>query len=371
MYQLILHHPYRKGPYAIDISGGENDGLVTAAGYLDHASSPGSGALTFKSPHARVRVPPKPVWNHLFALQIEIIVRVDAFGQRRNLVEGADSFAFFIDELGRPWGTFNAPQHKGGAPTWHGASSATHSPDGVKHTVPIGRWTTLRFEHDGYASLRIVMDGKLIAGNYSLVSGIPPVTAAGVTIGNWTIADQYQLDGAVDDLKIWRYDPDDGLGHFLCRELDAQSAPCWAFQFDWLAELLRNSDTRERVIRLINCVAAAQTEVLRQIRAKGESAIAENSKLAKEYRKLWCDAPIDSRKMKDWQKQFITFLVNTIGQAPLDAILKQVEQCYLNSELADYAPTYIDLARCDPQFIGYIEGFIAALGHQPKSGEYR
>ena len=30
MYQLILHHVYRNGPYAIDISGAENDGLVTA-----------------------------------------------------------------------------------------------------------------------------------------------------------------------------------------------------------------------------------------------------------------------------------------------------------------------------------------------------
>jgi hypothetical protein len=33
MYQLILHHVYRKGPYAIDVSGFENDGLTTAVGY--------------------------------------------------------------------------------------------------------------------------------------------------------------------------------------------------------------------------------------------------------------------------------------------------------------------------------------------------
>jgi hypothetical protein len=224
MFQLILHHVYRKGPYAIDISGARNDGLVTAVGYMDTGASAGSGALLSKSPYARVRVPPSAVLESLFALQIEVVVRVDALGGRRNLVEGADSFAFFVDEWGRLWGTFNGPQYKGGPPTWHGASSGADSPNGISRTVPVGKWITLRYEHDGYASLRLYMDSKLVAANYSLLSGVPAVTGAGVNIGNWTIADNYQLDGAVDDVKLWRYDPDDGFGHFLCRKFDKKSA---------------------------------------------------------------------------------------------------------------------------------------------------
>jgi hypothetical protein len=91
MYQLILHHVYRKGPYAIDVSGFENDGLTTAVGYQSDGIAPGSGALTFNALGARVRVPPKSPWSRLFALNIEMVVRVDALGGRQNLVEGADS----------------------------------------------------------------------------------------------------------------------------------------------------------------------------------------------------------------------------------------------------------------------------------------
>lgn len=361
MYQLILHHTYRKGPYAIDISGAESDGLVTAAGYLDHGVASGSGALTFKSPYARVRVPPKPIWKHLYALKIEVVVRIDALGARRNLVEGADSFAFAVDAAGHLWGTFFGPESKNGPPTWHGSSSATNSPDGIVRTVPVGKWVTLRFEHDGYASLRLFMDDVLIAGRYTLVAGIPPVSGAGVNIGNWTIADQYQLDGAIDEVKIWRYDSDDVLGHFLCRDFDKQSAPCWGLWFDWLAEMLRDPNRRDRVIRLMRCIAAAQTEVLRLVRAKGESAIAQSRRLAEEYRELWCDGPIDSPRMVDWQKRFMKFLLNTVGQEALDGLLRDVRQGYLRSEIEAHMPGYFDAARCDPSFAEYIKGFVRLL----------
>lgn len=357
MFQLILHHTYRKGPYAIDISGTESDGLVTAAGYVDSGIAAGSGALTFKSPYARVRVPAKPVWKHLYALKVEIVVRVDALGSRRNLVEGADSFSFAVDGTGVLWGTFFGPEYKGGPPTWHGANSGTNSPDGASHRVPVGKWVTLRFEHDGFASLRLFIDDKLVAARYSLVAGVPPVTAAGVNVGNWTLTDQYQLDGAVDELKIWRYDPDDVLGHFLCRNLDGKSAPCWSLWFDWLADLLRDPDKRDRVIRLLQCISSAQTEMLRQIRSKGEAAIDESAKLGAEYRDLWCDAPIDGHRMLDWQKRFMQFLLATVGNEAVNALLQQVRRCYTLSELQPHVPRYADPARCDPAFAEYIRGY--------------
>ena len=365
MFQLILHHVYRKGPYPIDISGAENDGIASAVGYIDDGIAAGSGALLFKSPYARVRVPWKPIWQHLLALRVEVVTRIDAVGARRNLVEGADSFAFAVDDLGRPWGAFNGPQLKGGPPGWHGASAATHSPDGIVRTVPIGKWVTLRYEHDGYASLRIYMDGVLVAANYyALVSGVPGVTGAGVNIGNWTIADQYQLNGAIDEVKIWRRDADDSFGHFLCRELSKDSGRCWALFFDWLAAQLRNSDARPRVLRLMRCIASAQEEALRRIRAQGERAIEENRRLAEEYRKLWCDGPIDGQAMLEWQQRFMKFLLKTIGREGLDELINQVRLCYLRGDLQDYLPKDFDPSYCDPAFAGYIQGFSAAFGGQ-------
>lgn len=364
MFQLILHHTYRKGPYAIDVSGTESDGLVTAVGYLDHGVAPGSGALSFKSPNARVRVPPKPIWKHLHALKIEVVVRIDALSARHNLVEGADSFAFGLDADGHLWGTFFGPEFKGGPPTWHGTNSATDSPDGIAKIVPVGRWVTLRFEHDGYASLRLFIDDVLVAGRYSLVAGVPAVSDAGVNIGNWTIADQYQLDGAVDEIKIWRYDPDDVLGHFLCRDFDKQSAPCWALWFDWLGDTLRDPQRGDQVIRLIRCIASVQTEVLRLVRANGEHTIGQSQRLAEEYRDLWCAGPIDGPRMLAWQKRFMKFLLETVGQEALDALFLQIRQCYESSELQAQVPESFDPVRCDPAFAGYIKGFVQLLDGQ-------
>jgi hypothetical protein len=362
MYQLILHHLYRKGPYAIDVSGAQNDGLVTAAGYLDHGVGPGSGALLFKSPYARVRVPPGPLWRDPFALKIEVVVRVDALGSRRNLVEGADSFAFFLDEKGRVWGSVNGSQYPGGPRTWQSANSALNGPAGVVKVVPIRKWVRLRLEHDGYASLRVYLDDKLIAANYGLMSGVPSVGAAGVNIGNWTIADQYQLDGAIDEVKIWRFDPEDGLGHFLGRKFDEHNAPCWGKYFDRLAVAMRDPQTRPRILALMSCIAGAQREILRQIRAAGEGAIEQNSRLAEEYRKIWRDGEIDGPEMKRWQKDFTRFLFDTIGKGTVDGAIARVMVCFARAEFQSYSPQSCNPAKCDPAFAGYIAGFSALLG---------
>ena len=364
MYQLILHHVYRKGPYAIDISGAQNDGLVSAAGYLDHGVSPGSGALVFKSPYARVRVPPRALWQTPRALKIEVVARIDALGARRNLVEGADSFALFVDEKGHVWGSVNGSQYPGGPRTWQGANSGLDGPGGVITTVPVAKWVTLRYEHDGYASLRVYLNNKLIAANYGLMSGVPSVGAAGVSVGNWTIADQYQLDGAIDELKIWRFDPDDGLGHFLGRKFNAHNAPCWGKYFDRLALALQDERARQRVLALMACIARAQREILRRIRAAGEAAIEENARLAAEYRKLWQEGPIDGPKMKLWQKDFARFLFDTIGRATVDAAMAEVSVCYARSELRTYLPQTCDLTKRDSAFVGYITGFAALFEPQ-------
>jgi len=361
MYQLILHHVYRNGPYAIDISGAENDGLVTAVSYLHDGATIGSGALVFKSPHSRIRVPlnRKGLFKKLFALKIEITVRIDALGQRRNLVEGDNSFAFFIDPDGHLWGSYNGPQYAGGPLVWHGANSRDNSPDSVQRKVPIDRWVTLRYEHDGYASIRLYIDNMLAAANYSLRSGVPPVVNTGVIIGNWTLTDAYALDGAIDEVKISRWDPEDSLGHFLSRPLDRCTAPCWKEFFEWFAERLRDPHERERMITLLLCIEKEQTEMVRQLRSKGEKAIVENAKFSEDYRELWQKQPLDSYAMKIWQKRWFKWLIGVIGIDAWMQFSEQMQRCLIGSEMLNHLPEF----DCDDGYAGYLMGFATAIGN--------
>jgi hypothetical protein len=360
MYQLILHHVYRNGPHAIDLSGAENDGLVTAASYLHDGAEPGSGALVFKSSHARVRVPlnKKGLFKHLFALKIEIVVRIDALGQRRNLVEGDASFAFFLDPDGHLWGAFNGPQYAGGPPVWHGANSRDNAPGGAPHKVPLGRWVTLRYEHDGYASLRLYIDDVLVAANYSLRSGIPPVVNTGINIGNWTLSDAYPFDGAVDEVKIWRWDPDEALGQFLGRPMDRCSAPCWRQLFDWLEQKLRDPHERLRILRMLHCIGAAQNDMLRLLRSKGEDAIAANAEHSEKYRKLW-QQPLDSDAMRGWQQDWFKWLISVVGEDAWCQYTERMQHCLIDSDLLNRLPGF----DCDPEFAAYLMGFGEATGN--------
>jgi hypothetical protein len=287
-------------------------------------------------------------------------------------VEGDNSFAFFIDPAGHLWGTFNGPQYSGGPLIWHGANSRDNSPDGIAQVVPLAKWVTLRFEHDGYASIRLFIDDKLVAANYSIVAGVPAVAAAGVNIGNWTLSDAYTLNGAIDEVKIYRYDPDDMLGHFLCRPLNKDNARCWAAYFEWFADLLRDPNMRGRVIRLMQCVAKIQNELIHQLRSKGEHAIAQNNKLSAHYRKLWCTKPIDSPEMHDWQKRWFSWLIDTIGRDAWEAFMHEMQICFARSELQNMLPNKVDLNKCDPAFVSYLEGFrkAAEIPLEKEGGEY-
>jgi hypothetical protein len=308
MYQLILHHNYRLGGQAVDLSGANQHGFVTGAGFEPDGIALNSGALVFKQSSARIRVPKRGIWDSLFALKIEIWVRAEAFGARRNLVEGDNSFAFAIDKHGFLWGTFHAPQIPGGALVWHGANSQINSPNGVPQKVPLNAWVKLSFVHDGYASLRLYIDDILVAANYSLISGIPPVGNAGVHIGNWTLSDQYTFNGQIDEVKIYRYDPDEAYVQFFCRDLNTKSAPCWQNLFQELVKLHEHGSTTEQFAAFIKCIAYLQTEIIRAIRAKGEMVIKENERLTAKYRELWCKGEIDGPEMQAWQEEWLSWL---------------------------------------------------------------
>ncbi len=318
MFKLILHHTYKLAGEAVDTSHNENHGFRTAVPFLPDGISPGSGVLEFAGGPSRVRVTNKPVWQHLRALKIEAWVKLAALGQRRNLVEGDSSFAFFIHPDGLLWGTFLDSAHRtlpipGYGPDWVGANSdSLYAPDHARHTVPLNTWTKLTYLHDGISSLRLYIDDALVGANYNIRAGLRSVGGLGVHIGHWPGDDRYTFQGQIDELKISKYDPDVPYKQFFCRPMDARQMNCWRQVFDNMAAMLSNGEQSRRLIGLMRCLSSAEEELVRASRSKGEVAIKRSDEFSVRYRELWCSGRIDGPEMKklmrDWQRWLLTLL---------------------------------------------------------------
>lgn len=349
MFQLILHHPYTHLPEAIDISGADNHGTVRRpdVGFTPDGASPGSGALKFDLPTCRVLVPKTAMFDHLHAIKVETIVKVRRLGGRRNLVEGDNSFAFFIHPDGTLWGTALGRQTPGGPLGWFGANSALAA-NGI---VPLDQWVTLTYIHDGFASIRLYIDGQLVGSNSSLASPIRPVGPFGIHIGNWPPKDAYPFDGEIDDVRIWRWDPDAAYYQFFCRKPGA----AWKPIFDDLAGWGQGPEGNMRLRELVQCVGKAQTELIRAVRSHGEDAIQANEQFARRYHALWCKGAIDGDEMRQLIDDWLRWLRLVLGRERLAGFLRGMTECFGLAGIRENLKIGADLEKCDPAFAGFID----------------
>lgn len=353
MFKLILHHTYKMYGEAVDISRNENHGFRTAVSYTADGTGANTGVLNFDQPQSRVQVASKPVWMQPRALKIEMWVYLTALGQRRNLVEGDTSFAFFIHPDGVLWGTFVGPETSGGAPTWHGATSdAPFSPDGMQHTVPLNTWTKVTYLHDGISSLRLYINDQLVGANYNLIAAIPSVSSGGVHIGHWPGDDRYTFSGRIDEIKIWKYDPEVPYKQFFCRP---ETRRCWKPVFDSMGAALGDRGRQRAVIGLMLCINDAQQDLLRQMRRQGEPAIEAINKLSESYRELWCSGRIGGDEMKVLLTQWLRLFEDLLGPNYMDQLRRRMFNCWQEFKGEELFKFRRDLLECDPDFAMYIE----------------
>jgi hypothetical protein len=341
VFKLILHHPYTRVPAAIDVSGVDNHGQVRDVDFSADGAAPGSGALNFNLPTSRVSVRATSVFHHLHALKIETRVKVHDLGERRNLVEGDHSFAFFIHPDQTLWGTALGRVTPGGALDWHGTSSST-----ATGLVPLNQWVTLTYIHDGFSSIRLFIDGTLVGATYGLRSPIRPVGPRGVQIGNWPAGDAYAFDGQIDDVKISRWDPEAAYHQFFCRTVDA----CWKGTFTDLARSADTPDGLRRLRSLWQCIGDAQAATIAAVRSQGEEVIRQNDEFARRYRDLWCRGEIDGENMRALVTDWIRWLQTILGRERLAEYLRHVRSC-VDRHLPDRRRSFGD---CDPTFVKYI-----------------
>jgi hypothetical protein len=287
------------------------------------------------------------MFAHLHALKIEFVVRLRALGRRRNLIEGDNSFAFFIHPDGTLWGTAKGRRVAGGPLGFFGASTAV--PGGA--TVPIDRWVTLTYVHDGFSTIDLFIDGALVASENSLHSPIQPVGALGVHIGNWPAGNSYPFRGDIDDVKIWRWDPDAAYTQFFAR----QPGPCWNGIFDELEQKAAEPEGRARLQRAMECMGSAQNELVRLVRSQGRSAIEANEQFSRRYRELWKAGAISGEDMKTLIDEWLGWLRDVVGRERLAEYFNQVAGCYslIGDKIDPEAAARLE--KCDPAFFNYIQ----------------
>ncbi|MBZ0296458.1 MAG: LamG domain-containing protein [Anaerolineae bacterium] len=368
MFKLILHHTYKMYGEAVDISRNENHGFRTAVSYTADGTGANTGVLNFDQPQSRIRVTSKPVWMHPRALKIEMWVYLTALGQRRNLVEGELSFAFFIHPDGVLWGTFLGPETPGGAPTWHGANSdVPYSPDGVQHTVPLNTWTKVTYLHDGISSLRLYIDDQLVGANYNLIAAVPSVNTSGVHIGHWPGDDRYTFSGRIDEIKIWKYDPEVPYKQFFCRP---ETRRCWKPIFDSMGEALGDKERQRAVIGLMLCINDAQQDLLRQLRRQGEPAMQAIDKLSERYRELWCSGNISGDDMKELLSAWLRLFEDLLGPDYMNQLRQRMLNCWQEFEGETLFKFREELLECDPDFVAYINLFTELVEGGPEQPEH-
>ena len=107
MYKLILHHVYRSGSPFVDVSGHGNHAKGLNVIWNADGSAAGSGAAAFNGTTSRALVAPHPIWQDLYALRVEALVRFDPIQgtpghpvrvRRHMIVEGPQSFSVFIGQ---------------------------------------------------------------------------------------------------------------------------------------------------------------------------------------------------------------------------------------------------------------------------------
>ncbi len=360
MFKLILHHTYKLLGEAVDISHYENHGFRTAVPFHATGIAPGSGTLQFGGGPSRVRVTNKPVWQHLHALKIETWVKPTALGQRRNLVEGDSSFAFFIHPDGVLWGTFLDSAHKtppipGYGPDWVGANSDTlYAPGHVRHTVPLNTWSKLTYLHDGISSLRLYINDTLVGANYGVRAGVQSLGGAGVHIGHWPGDDRYTFQGEIDEVKIWKYYPEVPYKQFFCRPMDARQMNCWRQVFDNIAVMLGDENQGRQIIGLMRCLANAEEGLVRAIRSKGEDAIKRSDWFSQRYREIWCSGKIDGPEMRKLMREWQRWLLKLLGREYMTKFRYHIQACWKEHGGAEgLGPIARHIARCDPRFAQY------------------
>jgi hypothetical protein len=403
MYKLILHHVYRSSAPFLDLSGHGTHAQGTNVGWSADGAVPQSGAAVFNGSTSRALVPISPVWQDLYALRVDALVRFDPVQgtpghpvrvRRHLVVEGPLSFAVFIGQertvTGMVMGllkdpdadddpsasdTLTATLSSGGSvdpfdtlvanmpdtlPIPPGyklgwvpvTSTPEFAPDGQQRTIVPGQWTRLTFVHSGM-SLWLYLDGVLAGARHDIVSPVLPVQGTGVHLGCAPGAHPDTLRGRLDELRIWKYDPHHYTKKFFCRPMSRETEACWRRLLGRLEQLATEDATRAQMLGVLDCMDAAIKKLQRAVAQRGQPALDQVTRFGRRYDDLWCRGAVDSQAMRTLSGEFIAWM----GQAAGDAwaqYLRDSSACIQKLKGLDLGPAACCAGECDPAFGAFL-----------------
>jgi hypothetical protein len=364
MFKEILHYTFRRSSRAFDISAFHQHGSPFNIGFSKDGAEHDSGAYVFNGQNSRVQVPYGEVWQELGALKVEALVRLDTLGVRHNLVEGFLSFALFVRGDGRVTGSFLAPKNSagpghsasnslvgtilvgGGSPdpfateaavppdtgepeielAWMGVNSTEQfAPDGITRTISVGAWTRLTLIHNGF-SLQLWLDDELAGYREDIDFPVLDVQPGGVHIGAWPSSNTYVLNGALDEIRIWKFDPFHRESQFFCRPMDAHTEVCWRALLNCLLDQWLDPESSPQVEKVVDCLDEAERDFWRAIERQGTQAINQSMEFSHRYDALWCEGKIDGPEMAELLKTFADWIQEVGGEA-LDVYMSRILTC--------------------------------------------
>jgi len=290
MLELICQQRYRVDGIPVDTNSKYRNHGAASDTSPAPGPAPDRGAIQFANPASQVLIPLGTLgaWSPLVALKIEVDLRIEPTGALdQTLVEGNGSFLFYIDQHA-PAASVMAE----GAPMYVRASGQ-FAPDGAFHPVPTGRWVTLGFEHDGFAKMRVLIDGNLV-GETIVDAGVPGVSAPGVSVGN-RVAGGRPLLGDIEELRIWRLDPNEMKRQFLCRPYTAKTAKCWEDIVRKVGQWLRDHPAQAKSIA--NDLAALRRQLMHGIYLLPLAEQDHLRGILNRYQRLWCQGHIHGPEM--------------------------------------------------------------------------
>jgi hypothetical protein len=344
--ELIFLSHFRVSRPALDESDFLNHGTCVDTAFRADGAKQGSGALQF-GPSAVVRVPSSPSWDELKGLVIDIMVRFDGsdFSSRRNLVEGDGCFAFYVAAGGELRFDYFGLVAGQTTPGWHGVSSLSDAV-GPGLSLEHGRWVRLRASFDALTTARLWVDGQQVAQKSGFRTGIGSTGGAGVSIGNWTLSDQFPLLGALDWVAVWKLDAD-AVNHEFVERLDPVATNGWSGFVNCLAEHVNEDDLLALLARYEQLLLA-----INECITDGDpGARNEIYSLFERYNALWLSNRLDDPDFHSVLANLYALLTSNCASSVADDFQTLVN---MFSEIASGLPTdcleHSGLADADPVF---------------------
>jgi hypothetical protein len=352
-WELILHHAYTgTAGVVFDQSPGRGSHGVAVnlpdGDFLSDGAHPGSGAVNFQR-NSMIRVPATKNWSPLGGLRVEVVCIRDSATGIDVMIDG-DSFMFSFrgDGFGAHFSSYPYPYSE----IW------THF-DAIDPTfkVPIGRWMTLGFLHDGASTMELYFDGKTVA---RLSRPLWPVNSTtSVTVGNFTATPTFGLGGRIDDVKVWRINPHRVDEEFVGRPVDEGVKQCWA---EWSRAFgAAADDNRDCAVRLRHLIRRAIESVIRDGLNHGDQTRDRWRLASDEYRRLWSEGNLEDIV------PILADLISYLQLVGLDPNQNPDVAALLNEpclkRIADLLP-HMD---CDDQFTGLLGNLAKTVEHRNRN----